>query len=30
MRVLLDENLDRRLRNDFGAEFNVITVEYQG
>jgi len=30
MRVLLDEHLDRRLRNDFGVEFDVITVEYRG
>lgn len=30
MRVLLDENLDRRLRNDFAKEFDVVTVEFQG
>ncbi len=30
MRVLLDENLDRRLRNDFNEEFDVVTVEYRG
>ena len=30
MRVLLDEHLDRRLRNDFAEEFDVMTVEFQG
>lgn len=30
MRVLLDENLDHRLRRDFGPDFEVFTVEFQG
>ena len=30
MRVLLDENLDWRLRRGFGAEHDVVTVKYRG
>ena len=30
MRVLLDENLDWRLRRGFDAEHEVVTVQYRG
>ena len=30
MRVLLDENLDWRLRRGFGPEHDVVTVGYRG
>ena len=30
MRVLLDENLDWRLRRGFNAEHDVVTVKYRG
>lgn len=30
MRVLLDENLDWRLRREFNAEHDVVTVPYRG
>ena len=30
MRVLLDENLDWRLRRGFGAAHDVVTVRYRG
>ena len=30
MRVLLDENLDWRLRRGFSAEHDVVTVKYRG
>lgn len=30
MRVLLDENLDRRLRSSFDADFEVVTVAEEG
>ena len=30
MRVLLDEQLDKRLRRDFAARFSVMTVENRG
>jgi predicted nuclease of predicted toxin-antitoxin system len=30
MRILIDEDLDVRLRNDFGSEHEAITVRYRG
>jgi hypothetical protein len=30
MRALLDEQLDHRLRHDFGPQFDVMTVEGYG